>query len=112
MLEFIAHFLISGATLMVASHFVSGFKVESYGYAVVAAGVLSLVNAVIKPIMILLTLPLTIVTLGLFIFVVNALMLMLVGALTPGISVRGFGSAFIASLILTLCNVLISILLK
>jgi hypothetical protein len=77
---------------------VSGVYVSGFGAALIGALVLALVNAIVKPIMILFTLPLTILTLGLFLFVVNALMLWLVAALVPGIHIRGFGAALIGSL--------------
>ena len=65
---------------------------------------LAIVNFFIRPIMVLLTLPLTVITLGLFLLVINAIVLMLVGALVPGIQIRSFWGAFIGSILLALLN--------
>jgi putative membrane protein len=111
MIASILHFLLSGALLFLVSRFIDGFKIESYGYAVLAAIILSVVNALVRPLLLLLTLPITIITLGLFLFVLNALMLMLAAAITPGFTVRGFGTALLASLIISLGNLVIAALL-
>ena len=77
MLEFIVHLVISAAILLVVANIVDGVEVKGFGSALLGALVLGLVNAVVRPVMILLTLPLTVVTFGLFLLVVNALMLWL-----------------------------------
>ena len=105
MIEFLAHLVISAAMLLVVANVVSGVQINSWGSAIVGALVLGIVNAVIKPLLVLLTLPLTIVTLGLFLFVVNALVLQLVGAIAPGIKIAGFGPALLGSLLLTILNI-------
>ena len=87
---------------------VSGVEVRGWGSAVIGALVLGVVNAIVRPIMILLTLPLTILTLGLFLFVINALAFWLALALVPGIRVSGFGAALIGSVLLTLLNLVIA----
>ena len=87
---------------MITAYIVPGFVVSSFGAALIAAIVLGLVNAIVKPILVLLTLPLTIVTLGLFLFVLNALTIWLAGWLTPGFDVAGFLPALIGSIVLTL----------
>ena len=87
---------------MITAYIVPGFIVSSFVAAAIAAVVLGLVNAIVKPILVLLTLPLTIVTLGLFLFVVNAITIWLAGALTPGFRVAGFGPALVGSIVLTL----------
>jgi putative membrane protein len=86
---------------------VGGVQVSGFGAALIGALILGLVNAFVRPVMILLTLPLTIVTLGLFLFVVNALMFWLVAALVPGFQISGFGAALFGSLLLTVLNILI-----
>lgn len=111
MASFILHFLISAAVLLFAARMVEGLKVEGYRHALLGAAILGLINAIIRPVMILLTLPLTIITFGLFLFVINALVLMLVAAITPGFSVRSFGSALIASVVISVCNLLVSLLI-
>ncbi|MCX5738211.1 MAG: phage holin family protein [Proteobacteria bacterium] len=105
MIEFLAHLVISAAMLLVVANVVSGVHIDSWSSAIVGALVLGIVNAVIKPLLVLLTLPLTIVTLGLFLFVVNALVLQLVGAIAPGIKIAGFGPALLGSLLLTILNI-------
>jgi putative membrane protein len=90
--------------LLITAYIVSGFIVKSFTAALVAAAILGLVNAIVRPIVVLLTLPLTIVTLGLFLFVVNAIMLLLVSRLTPGFGfiITGFGPALLGSIVLTI----------
>ena len=111
MVAFLAHLLITAALLLLVANVVSGVRVEGWGPAFLGALVLGLVNAFVRPVMILLTLPLTILTFGLFLLVVNALMLWLVAAIVPGIQVRGFGPALLGSLLLTLLNLAIASLL-
>ena len=104
MTQFLAHLFITAALLLLVANLVRGVQVEGWGSAILGALALGLVNAFVRPLMILLTLPLTVVTFGLFLLVVNALMLWLVAALVPGFRVQGFGSALLGSLLLTLLN--------
>jgi putative membrane protein len=104
MLLFLAHLLLTAALLLLVANLVSGVDVSGWGPAFLGALVLGLVNAFVRPLMVLLTLPLTILTFGLFLLVVNALMLWLVAALVPGIRVQGFAPALLGSLLLTLLN--------
>jgi putative membrane protein len=107
MVEFLLHLVLTAGALLIVARVVGGIQVSGFGAALIGALVLGIVNAIVRPIMILLTLPLTILTLGLFLFVINALMLWLVAALVPGFRVRGFGAALLGSLLLTLLNILI-----
>ena len=111
MIEFLAHLVFSAALLLLVANLVSGVSMSGWAPALLAALVLGLVNAVVRPIMILLTLPLTVLTFGLFLFVINALVLWLVAGLVPGFRVRGFGPALVGSLLLTVLNILVSIAL-
>ncbi len=111
MIEFLAHLLISAAMLLVVANVVSGVQIDSWSSAIIGALVLGIANAVIRPLLVFFTLPLTILTLGLFLFVVNALMLQLVGAIAPGIKIAGFGPALLGSLLLTILNFGVSALL-
>ena len=111
MLVFLEHLILTAALLLLVSNLVSGVHVQGWGSALVGAIVLGFVNAVVRPLMVLLTLPFTILTFGLFLLVVNALMLWLVAALVPGIRVQGFGSALLGSLVLTLLNLAVELLL-
>jgi len=110
MIEFIAHLILSAALLLLVANVVRGVEIKSWGSAFLGAIVLGLANAFIRPAMILLTLPLTVLTFGLFLLVVNALVLWLVAGLVPGIQIRGFGAALLGSLMLTLLNIAIAVL--
>ena len=107
MLRLLLHWLLSAITLLLVARFVPGFYVSGLGAALVAALVIGLINATLGLILKLLTLPLTILTFGLFLLVINALMLELASALTPGFEVRGFRAAFVGALILALWHMLI-----
>lgn len=107
MKSFLLHLVLTAVALLVIAHMVGGIQVSGFGAALIGALILGLVNGFVRPVMILLTLPLTIVTLGLFLFVVNALMFWLVAALVPGFQISGFGAALLGSLLLTVLNILI-----
>lgn len=100
--HFLLTWLVTAISLMITAYIVPGFVVSSFVAAASAAVVLGLVNAIIKPLLVLLTLPLTIVTLGLFLFVINAITIWLAGVLTPGFDVAGFLPALVGSIVLTL----------
>jgi putative membrane protein len=108
MLAFFAHLILTAALLLLVANLVRGIEVQGWGAALLGALVLGLINAVVRPLMIVLTLPLTIFTFGLFLFVINALMLWLASAIVPGIRVQGFGPALLGSLLLTALNIIIS----
>lgn len=111
MLAFLAHLVLTAALLLIVAKFVSGVEVSGWGPAILAALVLGVVNAVVRPVMVFLTFPITFITFGLFLLVINALMLWLVAALVPGVRVKGFGPAFLGSLLLTVLNICIAALL-
>lgn len=100
----ILRFLLSGLAVLITGYLLPGVYVEHFGYALLVAIVLSIVNVLVKPILVIFTIPITILTLGLFLLVINALMIMLVDALTPGFRVDGFWWALAFSLILSLIN--------
>ncbi|MEI8077976.1 MAG: phage holin family protein [Betaproteobacteria bacterium] len=104
MLVFLEHLILTAVLLLLVSNLVRGVYVQDFGSALVGALVLGFVNAVVRPLMVLLTLPFTILTFGFFLLVVNALMLWLMAALVSGIRVQGFGPALLGSLALTLLN--------
>jgi len=106
--SFLAHLLITAGLLLLVSNFVQGVHVQGWGPAFLGALVLGLVNAFVRPVMVLLTLPFTILTFGLFLFVVNALMLWLVAALVPGFTVLGFVPALVGGLVLSLLNLAVA----
>ena len=101
----IVRFLLSGLAVLLTAYLLPGVNVEHYGYALLVAVVLSLANIIIKPILVFLTIPITIVTLGLFLLVINAVIILLVDYLIPtGFEVDGFWWALAFSLILSLFN--------
>jgi len=110
MIQFAIHIVVTAALLSVVGSFVSDIEVEDGTSAVVGALVLGLANAFIRPILVLLTLPITFLTLGLFIWVVNALMLKLTAAFVPGFRVDGFKAALVGSLLLGFLNFLVAAL--
>ena len=87
---------------MLVAKIVPGIEVKGLGNALLAALVLGVINALVKPIFVILTLPITILTLGLFLLVINALLLRLAAALVPGFTVRSFGAAFLGALLLSI----------
>jgi putative membrane protein len=111
MLTFLAHLILTAALLLLMANLVCGVQVEGWGSALIGAIALGFVNAVVRPLMVLFTLPLTILTFGLFLLVINALILWLVAALVPGIRVQGFGPALLGSLVLTLLNLVVGLLI-
>lgn len=104
MFSFLTHLILTAGLLLLMAHLVRGVQVEGWGAALIGAIVLGFVNAIVRPLMVLLTLPLTVLSLGLFLLVINALMLWLVAALVPGIRIQGFWPALMGSLVLTLLN--------
>ncbi len=103
----ILRFLVSGLAVLLTSYLLPGVNVTHFGYALLVALVLGIVNTLVKPILVVLTIPITIVTMGLFLLVINALMILLVDALTPGFEVDGFWWALAFSLILSVVNSLL-----
>lgn len=100
--------LVTAVGLLIASGLVSGIEVDGILALFVAAFVLGCVNAVIRPIIIVLTIPFTVVTLGLFLFVVNAAMIGLTAFLVPGFYVAGFWSALFGSVIVSVTGIFAS----
>lgn len=102
--RFLLTWLLTALSLFITAQFVPGFVVKGVVGALIAAVVLGLANAIVRPILVLLTLPLTVVSLGLFLFVVNALTLLLVGSITPGFKVMGFIPALLGSIVLSIVS--------
>ncbi len=103
--------LINAAALMALPYLMHSVTVTHLGAALVAALVLGLVNTFIRPVLVVLTLPVTVVSLGLFILVINALMFLLVAHLVEGFHVAGFGSAFVAAILYSVISWALSTLL-
>jgi putative membrane protein len=103
-MRWLAHIVIVGVTLLIVSWMLPGFYVQSFGAAVIAAIVLGVANAVVRPILIVLTFPITILTLGIFLLVINAFMYLLVSAVVPGFHVHGLMTAIIGSIITSIVS--------
>jgi putative membrane protein len=100
--------LILSVAIMVAAYLFPGIQVSGFGSALVAALILGILNAFFRPILIILTLPINVLTLGLFTFVINAFLLMMTSGVTGGLVVDGFGSALLGSLIISVVSWLLS----
>lgn len=103
--------ILNAVALWLVTLIVPGVAVQDYVHAFIAAIVLGLVNALVKPVLIVLTLPITIVTLGLFLLVINALLFWAVGALLPGFHVAGFWWAMLGALVYSVLTWAMSALL-
>jgi len=112
MFKMIANWITSALALFLVSRLISGFQILDFRAALLAVLVIGLVNALIKPVFLLLTLPISILTLGLFTLVANALMLMLAGSITPGFRIDGFGTAFIGSLLFSVLSMILHALVR
>ncbi len=104
---FLLHWAITAFSLWLASVVFKGIKFETKTALVISALLLGFANAVVKPLLIILTLPLTLVTFGLFLFVINALMVLLVSALVRGFKVSGFWTALFASIFISILSIVI-----
>jgi putative membrane protein len=98
--------LLAAALLLVA-HLYSGVSVASFTTALIAAFVIGLLNTLVRPLLVLLTLPVTLLTLGLFLFVINALMFWAAASVLDGFAVTGFWAALIGSVLYSLCSIVI-----
>jgi putative membrane protein len=107
-MKLIVKWLLSAVALLAVAHLYSGVVVQTFSAALVAALVIGFLNTVLRPILVVLTLPVTILTLGLFLFVINALMFYWASALLDGFQVRNFGAALIGSLIYTVLGLVIN----
>ncbi len=103
--------ILNAVALLIVAYILPGITVASFGSALIAALVLGLLNAVVKPLLILLTLPLTIVTLGLFLLVLNALVFWFAGSILKGFQVDGFWWAVIGAIVYSIVSTALSGLL-
>ena len=110
LLPFLLHWAVTGLSLWLASLIFKGLKFDGTRALVVSALLLGLANAVVKPLLIVLTLPLTLLTFGLFILVINALMLLLVSSLIKGFKVSGFWTAFFAGIFISVLSIVFAAL--
>jgi len=104
----LAKLLVNAIAVFLAAYLLQGVQIKNFWSAILTAIVLAIVNAVIKPLMVILTIPVTILTFGLFILVINALMLMLVDAILPGLKIKNFWWALIFGIVLSVINAILS----
>ena len=106
-MKLLLKWLLSAAALLAVAYLYQGVEVRSFGAALTAAFVIGLFNMLLRPVLVLLTLPVTVLTLGLFLFVINALMFWWAASLLNGFYVSGFGAALLGSLIYSVFGVVI-----
>jgi putative membrane protein len=107
-MRFLVRLFLNGVAILVAAWFVPGLQLSSPWSAAFAGVILGFVNAIVRPVLFLLTLPFTLLTLGLFIFVLNAICLGLTAALLPGFEIAGFWSALFGAFIVTIVSWILS----
>ena len=112
MLKLLATWIVNALALLALPYVVSSIQVAGLGTALLVAVVLGLINTLLRPLLVLLTLPVTLLTLGLFIFVINALLFQLADTLVDGFHVGGFWSALVGSIIYSLVSWALSALLQ
>lgn len=111
-MKLIVRWLLLAAALLLVAHLSPGVTVNSFGSALVAALVLGLLNMLVRPLLVLLTLPVTVLTLGLFLFVINALLFWSAAGLLDGFRVDGFGAALIGSVIYSVASTIIDVAIE
>jgi putative membrane protein len=103
-MRFLLRLVLNGIAIVVAAWLIPGVRLAGLVPALIAGAILGLVNALIRPVLLLLTLPFTLLTLGLFIFVVNAICFALTAGLVPGFEISGFFAAFFGALVVSLVS--------
>lgn len=111
-MKLILTWLLAACALLVVAYLYPGVQVQSFTSALIAAAVIGLFNAVLRPILVILTLPVTIVTLGLFLFVINALLFWAAASVLDGFQVNGFLAALLGSLIYSVLMLLVNTALR
>ena len=111
-MKIIVRWLLLAAALLLVAYLYPGVTITSFGSAMIAAFVLGLLNTLLRPILVLLTLPVTLITLGLFLFVINALMFYFAAQMLDGFAVASFTAALIGSLIYSLCGMVIDVAME
>jgi putative membrane protein len=112
LLPFLVHWAITALSLWVADRVFRGLHFDSGRSLAIAALLLGLANAIVRPVLVVLTLPLTLLTFGLFLLVINALMLLLVARLVRGFTIAGFGTALLASIFVAVLSLVIGALVS
>ena len=97
----LSHWLVVTIAILVAANLIPGIRVDSFGAALIGAMILGILNAIVRPILVVLTLPISVLTLGLFLFVINAVVFLFAGSFFAGFHVQSFGPALLGSLIVS-----------
>lgn len=111
-MKLILKWLLLAAVLLAVAHVYPGVEVKSFGSALIAAFVIGLLNTIVRPILIVLTLPVTVLTLGLFLFVINALMFWSASGVLEGFEVKGFVAALVGSVIYSIGSIVVDVALE
>lgn len=112
LVPFLIHWAITALSLWAASYVFAGLKFTDTSSLIVSALLLGLANGLVRPVLVFLTFPLTLVTLGFFLLVINALMILLVSSMVEGFRVSGFWTAFFASIFISVLSFLLSVFLE
>jgi len=112
MKQLIVRWIVNSTALLAVAHLVSGVALDNWATVFVAALVLGLLNAFLRPVLIFLTLPVTILSLGLFTLVINAFLFYLAAHLVRGFHVTGFGQAFVAALVFSIVSFLLTLFIR
>lgn len=111
-MKLIVRWLLAACALLLVAYLYPGVQVHSFTAALIAAAVMGLLNTLVRPVLVVLTLPVTVVTIGLFLFVINALMFWAAASLLDGFGVNGFWAALLGSLIYSLLMLVVDAVLK
>jgi len=111
-MKLLAKWLLAACALLLVAYLYTGVHIQSFSSALIAAAVMGLLNTLVRPVLVVLTLPVTVLTLGLFLFVINALMFWAAASLLDGFVVRGFGAALLGSLIYSALMLVVDAALK
>lgn len=106
-MKFLIQIIISALSVFVTSYILPGIKIDGFSTALVVAIVLAFLNVFLKPLLILFSIPVTIFTLGLFLLVINALLILIASKLVSGFQVNGFWSALVFSMVLSVINAIL-----
>lgn len=107
---FIIRILLTGVAAMLAAYILPGVSIDGFLTAIILALVLAVLNAIVRPVLVFFTIPVTILTLGLFLLVINAIIILLADALVTGFDVSGFFAALLFSLVLSILNAILDML--
>ncbi len=111
-MKLLLKWLLAACALLLVAYLYPGVQVQSFGSALIAAAVVGIFYTLLRPLLVVLTLPVTVVTLGLFLFVINALLFWAAASLLDGFHVNGFGAALLGSLIYSALMIVVDVALK